>query len=218
MTCHSWRHATTQTITAAVLALAALLAGAPAEAAPPRAGKTLLAEHDLPRDVIEKLAGARARPAPPAPGESVLVSAQMADAIEWTGPPVETVPSRNPYLVAVTVKGRARADGDVATLWRTGWNLGDAQRGSALPGLSRSQMKAGQAFEVRAVGQPLSFKEARTIAPMVGMVSASNLDIDAVHVEVWSGLASPGWRELLFSLQGALVGVVMIALLWWWRR
>lgn len=218
MTHRPTHHAAAKTITAGLLALCAVFANGLALAAPPKAGKTLVAEHDLPADMIEKLAGARVKPPAPAPGESVLVSAQIADAIEWVGPEIDTKPSNNPYLIAITVKGRVRADGDVATLWKTAWSLGDAQRSTVLPGLSRSALKAGQPFEARAVSQPLSFKDARRIAPVVGMVSASNLEIRSVHVELWSGLASPGWRELLFSLQGALVGVVMIALLWWWRR
>jgi len=209
--------AVAQTITTWLLAAAAFALASPAQSAGPSpAGKTLLAEHDLPPDLIAKMAGLR--PSAPTPGESVLTNAQLADAIEWVGPEIDTLPARNPYLLAVTVRGKVRADGDVATLWKTGWNVGDGMRGNVLPGLSRAQLKAGQAFEARAVGQPLSFKVPRKVAPMVGLVSANNLDITAVHVEVWSGLTPPGWRDLLFSLQGALVGVVMIVLLWWWRR
>lgn len=213
------RAARAQSITLSLLLLAAAafaLAPVVRAADPPRAGKTLLAQHDVPAELIARMASFK--PSAPARGESALTQAQIADAIEWTGPPIDTLPARNPYLIAVTVTGKVRADGDVATLWRTGWNLDDQMRGNVLPGLSRSQMKAGQSFEARAVGQPLSFKEARKVAPIVGLVNASNLDIAAVHVEVWSGLASPGWRDLLFSLQGALVGVAMLGLIWWWRR
>jgi hypothetical protein len=79
--------------------------------------------------------------------------------------------------------------------------------------------KARAGAVVTLVGKaPISFKEDRTLAPAIGLAKAQNLTIDEVTVQVWSGLPGSSFKDLVLSFNGLLVGVVMLGLIWWFRR
>jgi hypothetical protein len=108
---------------------------------------------------------------------------------------------RNPYTLVLTVSGVARAAGDVATLWQAGWEVREtpsAFREVTVPitEIARKRVAAGTPLTLTAAGTPMSFRDPRDMAAMVGLVSATNLDISDVRVQVWTGAAPWSWPSL----------------------
>lgn len=209
----------------APIAAAWLLAVSPlahaADAPDTAFGKQRVAEFMVPAEVVARYA--RHRPSAPLPGESKLVNALMADTVDWAGPPLDVGPGRNPYTVVMHLRGRALADGAVTSLWQAGWRLelsdgGTQDRVDAVTGIGRDRARAGEALEFTAASGGTSFGTDRQALPVVALVSARNLQVESVRVEVWQGVARPRWRETLLSLPALGVGLVMLALTWWWRR
>lgn len=186
-----------------------------------RFGKTLLVEHRLPDSMIKDFN--KFKPSAPATGESAIVATMLADTKDWAGPALDGRASGNPYTVVVIVKGVAKSDGDVATMWHAGWRIQDRQDGelnrmSPLAGIAKPGAKAGESIEIMGPAIPTTFKEDRQAAPMIGLVNARNLEISEVRVQVWSGMANSTWVETLLSFRWALVGVVLVVLWWFWFR
>jgi hypothetical protein len=208
---------------AAALALT-LLTQAPACAAdtPDAAfGKQRVAEYVVPADIVARYASHR--PSAPVPGEPKLINALMADAVDWTGPPLDVGPGRNPYTVVMHLRGRALADGAVTSLWRAGWRLelsdgGTRDRVDAITGIGRDAARAGEVLEFSVPSGGTSFTEDRQAVPLVSLVHLRNLKVESLRVEVWQGAPRPGWVETLLSLRALGVGLVMLLLIWWWRR
>lgn len=209
--------------TAAAVALALPLF-APAHAADPpdvAFGKQRVAEFVVPADVVARYA--RHRPSAPVPGESKIVNALMADTVDWEGPPLDVGPGRNPYTVVMHLRGRALADGPVSSLWRAGWRVelsdgGTRDRVDAVTGIGRDAARAGDVLEFAVPSGGTSFTEDRQAPPLVSLVHLRNLQVESLRVEVWQGVARPGWRETLLSLPALGVGLAMLLLTWWWRR
>ena len=59
--------------------------------------------------------------------------------------------------------------------------IGDGAHTVPLAGLSKSDLKAGQSFEVRVVGAPLSFKEARSVRVTQRKHSTSSANLCALR-------------------------------------
>jgi hypothetical protein len=58
-----------------------------------------------------------------------------------------------------------------------------------MPGLTRSNLKAGQKFRSPpAVSDPISFKKDRRVGVVLELAKANNFEIDAIDVAVWSGI------------------------------
>lgn len=186
-----------------------------------RYGKTLLLEHRLPESAVQ--AFNKFTPSKPVQGESKIVATMLADTKDWVGPVFEGKTSGNPYTLVIMVKGVVKADGDATTLWHSGWRLEDKQDGTVdrmTPhgGVAKTGAKAGEVVEIYGAAMPLSFKEDRKAAPMIGLVNARNIELQEVRVQVWSGIASAGFAETLLSFRWALVGVVLVVLWWFWFR
>jgi hypothetical protein len=127
--------------------------------------------------------------------------------------------SGNPYVISLRVRGQVLQDGDASSMWQAGWAEDGVERSLVVPGAARTGLKAGEAFDVEVASPPVQFKDPHAeMVPVVSLVRASNLRIDAVDVTVWSGLPKTSWREWLLPFQGAAVGLVMLVLIWWWRR
>jgi len=181
-----------------------------------RFGKTLLVEHRLPDAKIRKLNAFK--PSAPVQGESKIVNAMLADTEDWIGPELSARSGSNPYTVAVLITGVAKADGDAATLWHSGWRIetkehGEHVRMNPLPGLAKTGAKAGETLRLAAAAST-SFKEDRKAAPAVGMVNTRNIEIQEVRVQVWTGASDSTVWEAILSFRWALIGLVLIVL-WW---
>jgi hypothetical protein len=61
----------------------------------------------------------------PDPHESKVVASLLASTKDWSGDVLKPDTSKNPYTMVVTLVGTARANGDVATLWQSGWQGDD---------------------------------------------------------------------------------------------
>lgn len=202
-----------------VLPLAVQAADVPQGDAGKAFGKTVVATHEVPADVIQRYATHRASAAAPAPGESALTQVLYADSVDWTAPELPVEPSANPYVLSLRVRGQVLQDGDASSMWRAAWSEEGVERSLIVPGAARTGAKAGDTFDVEVASTPVQFKEAHAaMAPVVSFVRGSNLRIDAVEFKVWSGMPKASWRENLLPFQGAAVGLVMLLLVWWWRR
>ena len=183
-------------------------------------GKKIVAEYDLPPEQIAKFAAFE--PSGPVKGESAISSALLAKTEDWSGPPLSATTSGNPYTIVVTLSGTAKADGPAATLWNAGWAIhsddGNQTRLTVLPGLAKTEAKAGETFTVTAAAAPTSFKEDRNVAASLGLVNARNIEIRSVHVQVWSGMAPTSFLEMLGPARWLLVGMVMLVLWWSWFK
>lgn len=202
------------------LSLCALQAFAqtdPAKTQPSPYGKTLVASYAAPSDVIRKFNDFR--PSASDPGESKVVNALLADTVGWIGKPLTADTSANPYTIVLTLTGTARADGDMASMWQAGWMLEDGmQKLQLLPGVAQSGVKAGQRITLTKAAPASRFDEAKTVSPVLAMVSAQNITIESAEMQLWSGLGESGWLENFFSLGGLLTGLVFLAVVWWMRR
>ena len=118
----------------------------------------------------------------------------------------------------VKVQGTVVADGDVTTIWQTGWSIEGTTRYNRLPVIGTTGAKAGAAFSGEATAGPTSFKADSTYSPVVGLVKASNVRIQSVKVEVWSGIGNSSWIQKLFAGLPFLTGVIFLGLAIWWRR
>jgi hypothetical protein len=179
---------------------AAAFEQAPVQRAP---GTDLVAHHRLPQAVVARYSalasGAGAT-------ETTRAHSMLADRAPWVGPEQSVGVGRNPYTLVLNVQGVARAAGEVRAQWQAGWDVrvgANAHREVvlALPTLAIQQVAAGQDVQLTARSAPVSFRGERSVAPLLGLVLASNLDVREVQIEIWSG-SSP----LLAASRGP----------WWW--
>ena len=184
----------------------------PATAAGPSVyGKQLVQTIDVPPDALAKFAFFQA--SNKGGGTGLLV-----DSEDWRAPEQKFATTGNPYTLVVKVQGTVVADGDATTIWQTGWSQEGTTRYGRLPAIGTTGAKAGQAFSGQGTAGPISFKEDSTYSPVVGLVKASNLRIQSVQVEVWSGIGKSSWLEKLFAGLPLLTGLVFLGLAIWWRR
>ncbi|MBK9217254.1 MAG: hypothetical protein IPL70_01740 [Uliginosibacterium sp.] len=65
---------------------------------------------------------------------------------------------------------------------------------------------------------PVSVSDDRLMTPVISLQRAENLQIDAVTVEIWTGLAPTGAAQLFLSLQWLWIGLAMLGVWWFWVR
>jgi hypothetical protein len=171
-------------------------------------GKNIVLQFQLPAETIEKLNAHKVeKPAP------------NASTVDWYGPATPLKSSGNPYNIVVTVSGTAKAEGEITSLWQAGWRLEDGvSQLTAIGGLGQSKAKAGEKVTMTAAARPTSFKEDRNAAPALSLVSVKNIDIQGVRVEVWSGIGSTTWLDMLAGSWYVLVAGMMFVLWWFWFR
>jgi hypothetical protein len=198
----------------AVPALAAAADATPDES--PKYGKTLIAEYELPPEQIEKFANFS--PSKPDPNESTVINSLMASTEDWVGRQFKPDTTKNPYTLVLTIAGTARADGDVVTMWQSGWQDDSGmKRMVPFAGMAKSGVKAGEAVTITGTASPASFLESTDRSPVIGLVRAQNFDFTSAKVQLWSGLPGPTKTESFFSVTWLLVGLVMLVLVWWFR-
>ncbi len=180
-------------------------------------GQILVAEFELPAESLARFAAHV--PSADDPKKSTLINGLLADTAGWVGPAQRMDPSTNPYTLVVTLTGTARADGDARSVWQAGWQLEDGMKKlSPFPPLAKAGARAGEALTLTRASAPTSFSSAKTVAPVLGLVRADNLDIGAVKVQLWAGIGNPRRTEMALSLHWLWVGLGMLLLFWWWRR
>jgi hypothetical protein len=171
-------------------------------------GRELVAQFQLPGDAVARYAALASE-------RTALIDNAM-----WVGPLQQVGIGRNPYTLVLTVSGVARAGGDIRARWQAGWevresatatrevlmSVGTQLEGSALPGTP---------VTLTAVSAPLSFRGERQVSPLINLVHANNLDISAVHLQVWSGSAPFMAWPAVTAPRPALLGLGALCLLLW---
>ena len=198
----------------AVLLSLACLALSPAQAADKATvyGKNLLQSINLPVQAVAEFNNAVANAKPGAVGVFDTLK-------DWKGAEFDATTKGNPYVMVVKVSGLAVADGNVLTRWQPGWTLdGDGTRSTLMTGLVKDGVKAGERVNLVGASAPMSFKDDRKIAPALGLQLATNVRIDSVQIEVWSGLGGSSFTSKLFAWSPLLVGLVFLGLFFWFRR
>jgi len=173
-------------------------------------GKHLVRAQDLAPEVLERFASFNAKPK----GQPGVV----VDTEDWKGDVLRASSQANPYRIVVTIRGVAQRQGDVTARVDSGWALGDGvTRILPTPHVRSKDAQAGDRIELVSVSAPLSFKDDRDVAPTIGYAGSTNLRVDGMSVEVWSGLGRPGWLESLRSMTLLLTGLAFLSLAIWWR-
>lgn len=200
------------------ICLAFLAAGCSKEGDDTKYGKTLVDEFKVPAEMLVKFE--KFKPSERKPGESALEAMMAADTEEWHGPSIEADSTANPYKIVVTLKGKVKEDGDAVSMWKVGWNLGSEEgtRLTLMPGLTRSNLKAGQNFVATAVSDPISFKKDRRVGVVLELAKASNFEIDAIDIAVWSGVGGTSFLQKFGAFTYLLTALVMVVLWWFWFR
>lgn len=179
----------------AAMALFAV-AATPVRGQEPRAyGQRLVAQYRLPADTIARYAAVAAGTALDALPRA---DSMFADGAPWVGPEHRAGVGHNPYTLVFTVSGAARAAGAVYAQWQAGWQWQESPIASrelllAVPHIARTGLAAGEALTLTAASARVSFRGQRSVAPMLGLVQARNLDINEIQVQVWSGAAPQAW-------------------------
>lgn len=187
------------------------LAAAGALAAKPTVhGKTLLHTYSVPAEALERFMRFNAKAKP--------TGSIAPDTEDWAGEQFHAATNGNPYTIVVRASGMAEAAGDVTARWSPGWNLEGTVRSSFTPQVRKEGAKAGERVELVSASAPVRFKEDRPVLPVVGFAGSMNLKLDAVTVEVWSGVGKPSWLQLLSAWAPLLTGMVFLGLFLWWRR
>lgn len=177
-------------------------------------GKRMVETFELTSDDLARLARHQDKTAGQKP------AGFFSETVSWKAPRALDLPaSGNPYTLVVHVAGVAQADGEGLTRWMAGWETENGARLSMVQGVSFGQgTRGGQVLQLAGTAGPVSFKEDREVVPVLEFAGASNLRLDGVRVEVWSGMRRSSFVELLMSAVPLLTGVVFLGLVWWWRR
>jgi hypothetical protein len=181
-----------------------------------RPGRELVAEYDVP---AERIAQWRAR-LDGAPAAARADARKTFDPELWLGPQQPAGAGRNPYTLVLRVAGVAVAAGDVRTHWHAGWEVQESPtigRDVLLPvaALSSGSVRAGTPLTLTAIGLPLTFRGERSVAAMLSLRQAHNLEIQSVRVAVWSGPAP--WLSLvpMTATHVACLGLALLCALAW---
>ncbi len=173
-------------------------------------GDKLVAEFDVPDDIVAKYATHKA--SKPMPGEPII-SMMAGQSVDWASDGIQLSAQHNPYRMVVTVTGSAINDGDAISMWTGGWmNREGVTVAKPMSGLSEHNAKAGKVFMVTAETLPSTFQKDQELAATLGMVKATNMNITAVHVQIWSGVPGTSFSRFFFSPVGMGLLIVLVFL------
>lgn len=202
---------------ASLLATLSLPVLAQSPVGPSEYGQIMIAEYEVPPEKIAEFAAFKTSAADP--NESKLINAMLADTEDWVGPTQTLDPGTNPYTLVVTITGKAVADGDIRSLWQSGWMLDDGTKKLVpFPGLSKDRVKAGEAVSLVRQSPPSQFTERKSVSPVLALVSADNLEFESMKIQLWAGIGEASKGETSVAFYGLWVGLSMLALFWWFRR
>lgn len=200
-----------------LLCTAGLASGAALGEAPPKFGKTLVATYTLPREAIDRFNALK--PQADNPKLSALENMVARDSRSWQAAKALPVSAKtNPYRIAIRFEGEITGDQGAVTLWNAGWfregtmQISEGTVATPLAGLNVPAAEGKRGARVTRIGAagPLSFRYDGQAYPAIEINRLEGLRLDRVEVEVWSGLAAAGWKEILLGWQGALTGAVML--------
>lgn len=201
----------------AIFGLAA--AGEAAAAGPEKFGKTLVGSYTLPREALDRFNALK--PVANNPKLSALENMLERKSEGWqSAAPLQVSAKANPYRIAIHFEGEVTDDQGAVTMWNAGWfrtgsmqtSEGTVDTPLAGPNVPAAEAKRGTRVTRAGAAGPLSFRYDGEAYPSIEINRLEGLRLDRVEVEVWSGIAGAGWKEMLFGWQGALAGLVMLVL------
>ncbi len=192
-----------------------------------RFGKTLAASWTVPADTLDQFAQHAATPRDAK--LSTLENVAMAEGVTWSAPAIDVTTRSSPYRLAIRVEAAAVGSGSATSMWLAGWGrldedgMQEGVRASIVANLGDGDLppdKWSGPRPIRRAGAsaPVTFRKDGSVIPVIDLKSLHNMKLERVDVEVWSGIDSPTWRELLFGWQSALIGLVMLVLWFRWFR
>jgi hypothetical protein len=189
----------------AVLLLGLLAGCAPRDQVP---GKINVAAYYVPAERLEAFSAGKA-------GDAFSPA--------WTTPNFVVEPSNNPYRLLVDFEGELSADPAAAdNVFEVVWLINqEEQTGGPMQMLrfDRNNLTiTGTQVKGRAITPPLSFRKGGPAALSLRLERHVGLKPTAITLSVRAGLESANWLETLLSLRVLMVGVVFLALAWWFRR
>jgi hypothetical protein len=181
-----------------------------------RHGARLVTEYRIPASKLSDYAAFA--PRTPVDAASSRRELLNAESVPWTGPSLEAGPGRNPFNLVLEVSGVTRSAGDVRSLWQAGWEFDEGGIASVrhvvpLAGIARAGVDAGTRLTLSAASGPVTFRSARKVTPLVGMVNLNNFEIEEVRVQVWSGVP-PLTFESIFKRPALALACVLGWLAW----
>lgn len=201
----------------ALLPLVAIAASGRPLASSKEFGQRLVAEFDVPDEIVEKYRSFKQ--APPNKKMSALENTLLADTVDWNSDAIALDSHKNPYTVVVTLTGTPTADGNVNTMWMAGWKLPDGvSRLNPMTGLMKRNAKAGEPLTITAGSAATSFREDSQSGVALSLIKADNFHIDSAHVQVWSGLPATSAMDFLHGFHLLWIGLVMFVFWWFLLR
>jgi hypothetical protein len=123
----------------------------------------------------------------------------------WSGSAFGAVSHSGPYTLVVKVLGSAIEPTDMGARWQLSWN---GQPG-AMPAMDVPDARPGLPMQIAVASEAIDIKVDRQIVPSLKLLSAKNLRIERVRVEVWSGVGEESWLDWLLEWWPMLAGVLM---------
>ena len=123
----------------------------------------------------------------------------------WSGSAFSAGSSSGPYTLVVKVLGSAFDHTDLGARWQLSWN---GQPG-AMPAMDVPDARPGLPMQFAIASEPMEFKVDREVVPSLRLLSAKNLRIERVRIEVWSGVGEESWLDWLQEWWPMLTGVVV---------
>ena len=171
-------------------------------ATPSRYGQHMLRSYELPAALLDRYNdGIQVNAASAGAGDLEALGALET----WSGSAFSAGSSNGPHTVVVKVFGSAVAPGDLGARWQLSWS---GQPG-ALPGMDVPDAHPGILLQIAVASEPMDFKVDREVVPSLKLVSAKNLRIERVRIEVWSGMGEESWLDWLLEWWLPLTGGVM---------
>lgn len=171
-------------------------------ATPSRYGENLVRSYELPATLLDRYNEA-------IQSHDVSAAPKSGDAFaaldSWSGGAFSTGSSGGPYTVVVKVLGSAIAPADLGARWQLSWN---GQPG-AMPPMDVPDARPGLPLQIAVASEPMEFKVNREVVPSLKLVSAKNLRIERVRIEVWSGVGEESWLDFLLEWWSILAGAVV---------
>jgi hypothetical protein len=176
-------------------------------------GKTLIKTIDLPFEDIARFERFNSSPTNRF-GQPKQAAGLFPDYDEWVSSE-ETLlsSSHGPYTIVVKTHGIGTNKGEASVRWLAGW---DNQYQIALG--SAKKVAPDQPVEIVSVSPSVRMKKDTRLNLGLGFAKVDNFRIDRVQVEIWSGLRDTSFLETLGAFRYLLTGLIMVALLFWFRR
>ena len=177
-----------------------------APAAPSRYGQNMVRSYQLPANLIDRYNEAMHQPMQSQAALTTPDGKEAFAALEiWSGSAFSAGSSSGPYTLVVKVLGSAFDHTDLGARWQLSWN---GQPG-AMPAMDVPDARPGLPMQIAIASEPMEFKVDREVVPSLRLLSAKNLRIERVRIEVWSGVGEESWLDWLQEWWPMLTGGVM---------